>query len=147
MVEYVAADAFGLALSGGNITSFNPHVQNLEITNTTEASLTFNAKINFTNPTEYSATVPYVNIRLLANDSILGNATARDVVIVPGPNYNIPITSIWNPVGEKSAQIGRDLLSQYISGTSIPSFHPLVKSHPHFLYLKPFRPPPTISLS
>lgn len=86
---------------------------------TTQSTLLLEAKINITNPTEYSATVPYVNVNLLSNGSILGHATARDVSVVPGPNHNIVVQALWDPVtrgGQDGADVGRELLSQYISG-------------------------------
>ena len=91
----------------------------LQILETTESALTLEAKVNLTNPTEYSAEVPYVNINMLNNNTILGNATARNVKIVPGKNTNITVTAIWDPrvlSGEDGALMGRELLSQYISG-------------------------------
>lgn len=76
--------------------------------------------MNFINPTEYSATVPYMDIHLLVNDTILGHATARNIRVVPGKNTGIPIQGIWQPSvlgGNHGVAIGRELLSQYISGT------------------------------
>lgn len=77
------------------------------------------AKINITNPTVYSATVPYVNIQMLNNGSVLGHATAENVSVVPGPNHNILVKALWEPDGENGTAIGRELLSQYVSGRLI----------------------------
>ena len=91
----------------------------MEILETTESTLTIQARMNVTNPTEYSATVPYVNINLLSNGTIVGHATATNVSIVPGPNLDILVTALWDPKtpsGEKGLAVGRELLSQYISG-------------------------------
>ena len=108
----------------------------LQILDTSETSLTIGAKVNITNPTEYSATIPYVNINLLVNGTILGNATARNVSITPGHNHDIEVEALWDPFsqsGKKGAHIGSELLSQYISGSSSflstsNSLHP----SPHF---------------
>lgn len=108
---------FASALSGHNLTNYDIQVGSLEITETTKSTFSLEAKINLTNPTEYSALVPYINILLLNNGSVLGHATARDVSVESGPNYNIPVTSLWDPVGPEGAAVGRELLSQYISGT------------------------------
>lgn len=110
---------FGSALSGHNLTNYDIQVGSLEITETTKSTFGLAAKINITNPTEYSAWVPYVDILLLNNGSVLGHATARNISVVPGPNYNLPVTSLWDPVGRKGAAVGRELLSQYISGMSL----------------------------
>ncbi len=106
------------AISGGN-TTFSPEVGALEILETSKTALTIRAKVNVTNPTEYSATVPFIDINISVNDTVLGHATARDVSVVPGPNQNLAVTAVWNPShqsGKKGAHIGRELLSQYISG-------------------------------
>lgn len=96
-----------------------PQVGDLKITDTSKTAITLQANINFTNPTEYTALVPYVNIHILKNDSVIGQATARNVRVRKGNNTNLPIEAIWDPYslgGEKARKIGRDLLSQYVSG-------------------------------
>ncbi|KAI4115469.1 MAG: hypothetical protein LQ345_003927 [Seirophora villosa] len=125
-------------ISGGNVTSFSPEIGELEILETSRTTLTIGAKVNVTNPTEYAATVPYVDINISVNDTILGHATARDVSVVPGPNHNLAIVAVWNPSsqsGNEGAHVGRELLSQYISGynTSLTlRTHPLsIPSQPH----------------
>ncbi len=91
----------------------------MNILHTGPSSLTLQAEVNFTNPTQYSATVPYVNINILVNGTVLGQATAKNVAVVPGPNKNIIIEALWDPLtssGKKGAAVGRELLSQYGSG-------------------------------
>ena len=110
-------------IAGGSdgMSNFRPSVGDLQILGTTRNSLRLQAKVNITNPTEYSADVPYINIHILNNDTVLGHATARDIAIRPGNNTDIVVEAIWNPSeasGEKGSQIGRALLSQYISGIS-----------------------------
>ncbi|KAL8724781.1 MAG: hypothetical protein Q9166_007759 [cf. Caloplaca sp. 2 TL-2023] len=105
-------------ISGGN-TTFSPKVGALDILETSKTSLTIGAKVNVTNPTEYSATVPFIDINISVNDTILGHATARDVSVVPGPNHDLAVVAVWDPSshsGKKGAHIGSELLSQYISG-------------------------------
>jgi len=101
--------------------SFNHSVGDLRIVNSTETTLTLQAKVNFTNPTQYSATIPYVDINILTNNTVLGHATVRNVKIVPGNNTNITVQAVWEPSaqGPEGATIGRELLSQYISGMLI----------------------------
>jgi len=72
-----------------------------------------------TNPTEYAATVPFIDIHIMENGTLLGHATARDLHIVPGENNNLFVTAVYDPLtsgGEEAATVGRELLSQYISG-------------------------------
>ncbi|KAF2809599.1 uncharacterized protein BDZ99DRAFT_388718 [Mytilinidion resinicola] len=104
---------------GDSIGSLSPKIGNLKILDTGATSLTLQAEVNFTNPTNYSATVPYFNINILVNDTILGSATATNVLVVPGNNTNVTITAVYDPFGnsgEKGKTVGRELLSQYISG-------------------------------
>ncbi|KAL8748432.1 MAG: hypothetical protein Q9184_007307, partial [Pyrenodesmia sp. 2 TL-2023] len=106
-------------VSGGNMATFSPQVGNLEILDTTKSSLTIGAKVNMTNPTEYAATVPYIDINISVNDTILGHATAHNISVIPGPNHGLPIEAIWDPSvqsGIEGTYTGRELLSQYISG-------------------------------
>lgn len=109
-----------LAISRGGLGgTFRPKISNLSIIDTGESSITFTALVNLTNPTNYSATVPYVDINILTNGSHLGHATARDLEVLPGVNENLLVTAVWDPLtsgGEESAAVGREFLSQYISG-------------------------------
>lgn len=128
---------FGPAISGGNMTSFSPKVGELEILDTTKTTLTIGAKVNVTNPTEYAATVPYIDINISVNDTIVGHATARDVSVVPGPNHNLAIVAIWSPFsqsGKEGTHVGRQLLSQYISG--LPPWHSIHHDLSLFLRLQ-----------
>lgn len=106
-------------IGGGGFGSLSPKLGNLKILDTDTTSLTLQAQVNFTNPTKYSATVPYFNINILVNGTILGQATATDVAVVPGNNTNVLIKAVYDPFtysGKKGRAVGRELLSQYISG-------------------------------
>ncbi|KAL6714892.1 hypothetical protein ACLMJK_007152 [Lecanora helva] len=106
-------------ISGGDLAGFSPQVGSLRILDTTKSTLSFKAKVNVTNPTEYSATVPYMNIKLSSNGTEIGHCTARNVSVVPGANHNIDIEALWDPLtpsGKKGVAQGAELLSQYISG-------------------------------
>ncbi len=107
-----------VALSGSGSEPFLPEVGSLEIVDTGLKTLSIKAQVNFTNPTKYSAHVPYANIHILKNGTVLGHASVRDVTIVPGANDNIPVQALWDPSsgGLKGQHIGKELLSQYISG-------------------------------
>jgi hypothetical protein len=91
----------------------------MEIVDTSEQALTLQAKVNVTNPTDYSATIPFCNVSIWVNETRVGYAwTSMD--IVPGPNL-ITMRAAWE-VGP----VGGEWLSQLISGhnTSIT-----VKTH------------------
>lgn len=86
--------------------SFESTVGDLEILDTTEEKLIFAMMINLTNPTEYSAKVPYVNISVSSNGTDLGFATAEKVSVSPGMNSVRVVSSLG----------GRDFISRYLSG-------------------------------
>ena len=91
----------------------------MQILETTRDSLTLSALVNVTNPTEYAATVPYADIHIVKNGSLLGHATARDLYVVPGENCKLLVKAVYNPLdmgGEEAKEVGRQFLSQYISG-------------------------------
>ncbi|KIW66836.1 hypothetical protein PV04_06130 [Phialophora macrospora] len=108
-------------LRGGDFAMPQPEVKGLEIVDSTETSLTLQARVNATNPTEYSATIPFCNVSIYVNDTRVGYAWVSNQHIVPGPN-NLTARASW-----ETGKIGSEWLSQYISGynTSLT-----VKSHP-----------------
>ncbi|KAK6825095.1 hypothetical protein PG987_012589 [Apiospora arundinis] len=117
-----------LSTGEGWLDDLAPKIRSLRILDTTATSITLQALVNVTNPTPYTATVPYVNIHVLTNDTILADATVENVEVVKGDNTDILVTATWDPTrsGKTGHQIGRDLISQYLSGfnTSIT-----VKAH------------------
>ncbi|KAK4895167.1 hypothetical protein LTR27_006776 [Elasticomyces elasticus] len=110
--------------SGGNggvsvPHEFRPKVFGLQILDTSPTSLTLGARVNITNPTNYSASVPFMDIHILANDTVIGHATAKGIEIVPGRNDNMYVEAVWDPStlgGQEGKKVGREFLSQYISG-------------------------------
>ena len=58
---------------------------------------------------------------MLNNGSVLGHATAEDISVIPGPNHDILVKALWEPDDEKGKAVGRELLSQYVSGKQVPS--------------------------
>lgn len=112
------ADCRETALPHGSISAFAPKVNSIQILDTTAKSITLEASVNMTNPTEYSARIPSLQVDILCNGTILGTAEATNIDIKTGNNANIVLLATWNPTlgGENGSHIGRDLLSQYISG-------------------------------
>lgn len=113
------ADLGSTALSKGGLSNLNPHVADIKILDTTKTSLSLQVKVNFTNPTEYTAQIPYINIHLLNNGSIIGQGIVTDLNVTKGNNTNVLVNAVWDPYtlgGKKAQAIGRELLSQYISG-------------------------------
>lgn len=81
--------------------------------------MSLQALLNVTNPTPYTALVPYVNVHMFVNDSMIGEAVAQNINVTLGNNTNIMITANWDPLlfgGQRARNVSRDLLSQYLSG-------------------------------
>jgi hypothetical protein len=120
---YAKPPSTAIATGDGGLTGgFSPKVENLEIVDTSEKGLVIQAKVNFTNPTNYSATVPYVDIIIEKNGTAIGHAKLEHATIVPGKNAGVVARAVWEPglaSGKKGAKVGRELLSQYISGRFI----------------------------
>ena len=106
------------SISNGAFQDLDPQILSLDIVDTAESSVSVGARAKITNPTEYSAKIPYLNVNILYNDTILGNVTTEDLHLVPGINRDLNATAVWNPSssGEIGSHIGRNLISQYISG-------------------------------
>ena len=93
----------------------------MELGTTTESSVVIKTTVNFTNPTKYSATVPFVDFVLLYNSTAVAHMTARDVSVAPGNNSGVQVDLLWNPLasgGPSGVKAGRDMVSQYVSGKS-----------------------------
>ena len=104
---------------GGRLDSFTFQVGSFKIVDTTKRSLTLEAMANFTNPTEYSASIPFMDIKLFGNGTEVGHAIMRNVTVVPGRNDNVVARVLWDPwtpSGKEGRALGRELLSRYISG-------------------------------
>lgn len=99
----------------------NPRVESLDILHTTHSTISMQATVNFTNPTPYSASIPYIDCLLLFNGSALAHVTGRALSVVPGHNVGIPFEVLWSPLaasGDIGVIRGRELLSSYVSGNS-----------------------------
>ena len=109
-------------IAHGGVGGFKPEVGGLRILETGKSSLLLEAMVNMTNPTIYSADVPFVNISISVNDTVVGHATAEELSVVPGRNENIRIEARWHPLeagGQPGLDVARELLSQYISGSYV----------------------------
>ena len=85
---------------------------------TTTDTLTLQAVLNFTNPTPYTAHIPYANIHILHNDTVIAAASVTDLDVAKGPNPDVVVKAVWDPSmgGEEGRDIARELISQYLSG-------------------------------
>lgn len=106
------------ALPVNTIGGLKPKVGSIDIVDTTPSSVTLQARVNVTNPTPYTARIPAINIHILCNDTLVGEAMAEDLDVVAGHNTNLLVRARWAPSqgGEQGSKIGRDFISQYLSG-------------------------------
>lgn len=94
-------------------------MSDISILSTDKTTINLQAVVNFTNPTEYSAQIPYFNLHVLCNGSIIADGTVKNMSVSTGNNTNIIVEATWDPTkfgGKKGAAIGREFLSQYVSG-------------------------------
>lgn len=93
-------------------------MSDLQILDTSDTGLYMQALVNFSNPTPYTASVPYFNIHIIKDGHMIGEAVARDVNLQAGNNTNVMVRATWDPLtfgGEKGRLAGRGLLSDYVS--------------------------------
>lgn len=98
-----------------------PEVGEIKVLHTSSSSIQLEARVNISNPTPYTAYIPYINIHVAKNGSVIGSASAENLNITQGNNTNLLVTAIWNPSegGDEAAKIGKELLSQYLSGYNV----------------------------
>lgn len=101
------------------LNALKPEIDELRILNTSETGATIQARVNFTNPTPYTASVPYFSAHIFTNGSRIGEAVATNVTLGRGQNVNNYIQATWDPIyfgGEKAHQAAKRLLSEFLSG-------------------------------
>ncbi|KAL2809961.1 hypothetical protein BJX63DRAFT_423438 [Aspergillus granulosus] len=105
---------------GGSLPDgLRPQVESLTLGDTTESSLTMKTTVKFTNPTQYSISLPFVDLLLVYNSTRIAHVTMKDAKIIPGTNTGILLDFRWSPLdlgGPSAVLAGQDLVSQYISG-------------------------------
>jgi hypothetical protein len=90
----------------------------VRVLKTTPTAIYLEALVNLTNPTPYTAQIPYLTVHVSKNDTIIGDATVMNVNVTRGSNTDILVSAIWNPGdgGLAARKVGVDLISQYLSG-------------------------------
>ncbi|RPB06961.1 hypothetical protein P167DRAFT_530461 [Morchella conica CCBAS932] len=111
----------------------SPKARKVVIEDTAPHSVTLRVDLSINNPTPWGAIVPYMNVNITQNDTVLGNASVHDVHILPGNNL-LTVWAIWDPRthgGSQAGKIGAHLLGEYISGQNTTiTIRPHVKSLP-----------------
>ncbi|KAF3936429.1 hypothetical protein ABW19_dt0204158 [Dactylella cylindrospora] len=108
-----------IIIKGGkyNLDDVHPRPSGINVVSSTKNSVKLAANVAFNNPTNYTANVPYVNIAIMKNGTLLGNGTIRDVSVGLGENKAL-VEAYWAPAdgGEEAFATGRALLGDYVSG-------------------------------
>lgn len=76
------------------------------------------AEVSFTNPTPYTASIPYLNVHVVSHGHVIGQATIKELHMNLGNVTNATVIASWDPVGfggEASHKEARKLLSEYLS--------------------------------
>lgn len=83
--------------------------------------MTLEALVNITNPTPYTASIPYINIHIVRDGFVLGSATAENLRVDKGNNTNLLVKANWDPTveGEAGRKIASDMISEYLSGRNV----------------------------
>ncbi|RFU80974.1 hypothetical protein TARUN_1259 [Trichoderma arundinaceum] len=106
-------------LPGKSLTKIDPRVSNLVILNTTKHAVHMQASVNITNPTPYTASIPFANVHVYHKELLIGEVTVNHIDFQLGNNTNLPVFATWDPVslgGEESHKAATKLLSDYLSG-------------------------------
>ncbi|KAG6008217.1 hypothetical protein E4U21_004816 [Claviceps maximensis] len=101
------------------VAGLDPQVGELRIVNTSSTGVHIRAMVNMTNTTPYTASIPFINIHILKDTYLIGEAITRNLHFTHGPNHNMMIEATWDPSsfgGPKAHQVARRLLSEYLSG-------------------------------
>ncbi|KAH6610199.1 hypothetical protein Trco_000219 [Trichoderma cornu-damae] len=106
-------------LPGKSLTKIDPRVSNLVILNTTKHAVHMQASLNITNPTPYTASIPFATVHVYHKGLLIGEVTASHLDLQLGNNTNLAVSATWDPValgGEESHKAATKLLSDYLSG-------------------------------
>lgn len=104
---------------GDLLTGLNPQVGEVHILNTSTVGLRLQGLVNVTNPTPYTATIPYINIHILEKENLIGEAIVKDMQFRKGNNTDILAEATWDPTsfgGKEGRVAAQRLLSEYLSG-------------------------------
>ncbi|KAF1820362.1 uncharacterized protein K489DRAFT_301784, partial [Dissoconium aciculare CBS 342.82] len=113
-----------------NLTLLNPHLTDLRLHSSTRTSLVLAAIFGFTNPTPYSAQIPYFSAEFLSSGHLLGGITlGRNTSVTEGRNEDVGVSVEYAPLlqqhragisaedeGRKARDEGRAFLGKFISG-------------------------------
>lgn len=86
-----------------------PQISDIKVVDSSRETLTLQANANISNPTDYSAHVPHVNVSLVINETLVGYAWSS-AEVVPGAN-DITVRATWD-----TSDVGREWISRFLSG-------------------------------
>ncbi|GAO14233.1 hypothetical protein UVI_02001340 [Ustilaginoidea virens] len=104
---------------GDTLAALNPQVGEVRVLSTSKTGVHIEASVNMTNPTPYTAWIPYMSIHMTKNQHLLGEAVAKEMRLGRGDNSNLVVQATWDPEslgGPPARAAARRLLSSYLSG-------------------------------
>ncbi|PHH93194.1 hypothetical protein CDD83_10743 [Cordyceps sp. RAO-2017] len=104
---------------GDSLSALEPQFGDLRLVNSSATSMNLRAVVNLTNPTAYTAVIPFLSVHVMKQGYVIGEAVVRDLDLGLGRNSNISVSATWDPLAlghEYGRRVGRRLLSDYLSG-------------------------------
>jgi hypothetical protein len=95
-----------------------PRLESVEVGSTTYSTMLVKTRVNVTNPTPYSASVPYADFMMLYNGTKVAHITALDIALASKADATVHVDIMWEPSegGEDGVEAGREFLSKCVSG-------------------------------
>lgn len=95
-----------------------PRLESIEVGHTTDSSMLVKTRMNVTNPTKYSASVPFADFLMLYNGTKVAHITALDIAVASKSDATVRVDIMWEPSkgGQDGVEAGREFLSKCVSG-------------------------------
>ncbi|KAF7114325.1 hypothetical protein CNMCM5793_008277 [Aspergillus hiratsukae] len=105
----------------GSFDKLMPRLESVEVGSTTYSSMLVKTRVNVTNPTQYSASVPYADFMMMYNGTKVAHITALDIALAWKADATVHVDVMWEPseAGQDGVEAGREFLSKCVSGSNI----------------------------
>ncbi|KAH2801439.1 hypothetical protein KXW19_001114 [Aspergillus fumigatus] len=105
----------------GTFDELMPRLESIEVGHTTDSSMLVKTRMNVTNPTKYSASVPFADFLMLYNGTKVAHITALDIAVASKSDATVRVDIMWEPSkgGPDGVEAGREFLSKCVSGSNI----------------------------
>ncbi|ODQ52900.1 hypothetical protein SAICODRAFT_71330 [Saitoella complicata NRRL Y-17804] len=107
-----------IGMNGLPMSEFEPKFEGMKLMGTTHSSITFGADARMNNTTPYGGVIPYMNVHLIYNGSVIGDATVRDLKVRAGEPFVAHGQAVFDPGhygGKTAKEAGAKFISAYVS--------------------------------